>query len=452
MFTNQIEKMEYKFNQRPNTTFTPEALSLIEAIKTSEYSVLVGRNDCGKSYLLKTINEKIGSTAMYLAPARHYNFNALNYYSENINKTSQRHQNFLQQWRQQFQNYDNSQVDLSTAISELSDPQRNKLFDIVEILLHTRLEIALAIPNNEMSQKYISCNGYNISYTSSGFRLITTLVTCMLDTDYDTYLIDEPELGISPEAQGVLADFLFSREHRKKYFSHIKCLIFATHSTIFLDRLNISNNYAIEKHEDFINIKKITTINEFNNIHFFLLGNRLETLFLPSCIILTEGYCDQRYISRIVELKFPGFQFSVINATSDSRIKEVLYITGNIFGDLQKSPYRTRIIVVLDEIHEKSIGPALENIGLSKENIIVWKNNGIEYYYPVDILKSIYNEPYELSIVGDDVSNSKNEITYKKSVLCDKVIQKMNNATVYPDEVKNILIQRIESIINPVNN
>ncbi|EQD41488.1 hypothetical protein B2A_10645, partial [mine drainage metagenome] len=39
-----------------------------------------------------------------------------------------------------------------------------------------------------------------ISYTSSGFRLIATLVTSLLDTEYETFLIDEPELGISPEA------------------------------------------------------------------------------------------------------------------------------------------------------------------------------------------------------------------------------------------------------------
>lgn len=45
-----------------------------------------------------------------------------------------------------------------------------------------------------------------------------TLVTSLLNAEYDTYLIDEPELGISPEAQGILADFLFDRSHREKYF------------------------------------------------------------------------------------------------------------------------------------------------------------------------------------------------------------------------------------------
>lgn len=32
------------------------------------------------------------------------------------------------------------------------------------------------------------------------------------NTENDTYLIDEPELGISPEVQGILVDFLCAGE------------------------------------------------------------------------------------------------------------------------------------------------------------------------------------------------------------------------------------------------
>ena len=189
-----------------------------------------------------------------------------------------------------------------------------------------------------MSQKYISCDGHNISYTSSGFRLITTLVTSLLDEDYDTFLIDEPELGISPEAQGVLADFLFDRAHRQKYFPHIKTLVFATHSTIFLDKLNISNNYTVSKAGDEISVSPVQTQADFNSIHFFLLGNRFETLYLPSSIILVEGKCDHKFIERVISLKHSSSQISVIAANSDNRIKEVLTVAKGLLSDLQRSP------------------------------------------------------------------------------------------------------------------
>ena len=83
------------------------------------------------------------------------------------------------------------------------------------------MELKFTAPDNSMSQKYISVDGHNISYTSSGYRLITTLITSLLDDEYDTFLIDEPELGISPEAQGLFADFLFDKDIRKKYFGRI---------------------------------------------------------------------------------------------------------------------------------------------------------------------------------------------------------------------------------------
>lgn len=62
---------------RPDTKLTGGATTQIESIKDSEYSVLVGRNNCGKSYLLKTITEKIGVEAAYIGPARYTNFNSL---------------------------------------------------------------------------------------------------------------------------------------------------------------------------------------------------------------------------------------------------------------------------------------------------------------------------------------------------------------------------------------
>jgi predicted ATP-dependent endonuclease of OLD family len=140
------------------------------------------------------------------------------------------------------------------------------------------------------------------------------LITSLLDDEYDTFLIDEPELGISPEAQGVLADFLFDRQHRAKYFAHVKTLILATHSTIFLDRQNISNNFMIEKKGDEVLCTRVASQAEFNRIHFLLLGNRFETLYLPSLIIFVEGKSDYVFIQKVLTTRFSNQLFSVISA------------------------------------------------------------------------------------------------------------------------------------------
>ncbi len=123
---------------------------------------------------------------------------------------------------------------------------------------------------------------------SSGFRLCIYLLAVLLDDTFDSFLIDEPELGISPELQYELAYILLNEENRKIHFPHIRHLILATHSSIFLDTSSMYNNYMIQRNGNEISIKKTTDISELRNIHFFLLGNRFETLSLPSAIVLVE--------------------------------------------------------------------------------------------------------------------------------------------------------------------
>lgn len=432
----------YQYDQKPGTHFTNESAEVLQKIRESEYSVLVGRNNCGKSFLLKSLTQQWGQNASYLGPARYQNFNLLGYYTPNRNRRDERWREFTRQWQQQQQNIDNSPVNLQQAIAELSDDQRDRLTEIIKNLLGVELELRHTVENNSMSQKYISCGGHNISYTSSGFRLITTLVTSLLDTDYDTFLIDEPELGISPEAQGILADFLFDRAHREKYFPHVKTLVFATHSTIFLDRVRINNNYTVEKRGDEIAVRAVASQADFNGIHFFLLGNRFETLYLPSAIVLVEGKCDDKFIERIVSLRYPDSQISVIPAHSDSRIKEILNVAKGLLADIQRSPYRDRIFVILDSVHSAGLPDQLAAMGIPKENIVTWPKNGIEFYYPPSIIDKIFGAGSEIAIAGDLIS--RNGITHTKGELVDKVVAHLQKDTEMQNDFYSLFLSRLE--------
>lgn len=428
----------YLYDQRPGTRISDSCTAFLPVIRDSEYVVLVGRNNCGKSWLLKTLTQSWGETASYLGPARYQNFNLLGYYTPNRNRRNERWRQFNQQWSNQHENIDNSPVNLQQAIAELSDVQRESLIEIIRLLLGVTLEIKSTVENNSMAQKYISCAGHNISYTSSGFRLIATLVTSLLDTNYDMFLIDEPELGISPEAQGQLADFLFDRAHRAKYFSHVRTIVFATHSTVFLERRHFKNNFTVTKQGDEVCLSQVETQADFNRVHFFLLGNRFETLYLPSLIVLVEGKCDDKFISRVLALRYPNAQVSVIPANSDDRIKEVLAVAKGLFSDLQKSPYRDRIFVILDAVHSATLPDQLVRMGLPPENIVKWPKNGIEYYYPPAIVDQIYGLGAALTIEGDRVS--RNGASYTKAELVDKVVALMDVGTeMHPDVQERFL-------------
>lgn len=433
----------YHYDQKPGTRLSDESASVLQQIHDSEYSVLIGRNNCGKSFLLKTLTQQWGQNASYLGPARYQNFNLLGYYTPNRNRKDEKWRQFLQLWQQQQQNIDNSPVNLQQAIAELSDEEREVLTEIISTLLGVKLEIRHTVEDNSMSQKYISCGGHNISYTSSGFRLITTLVTSLLDTDYDTFLIDEPELGISPEVQGILADFLFDRAHREKYFPHIKTIVFATHSTIFLDRTHITNNYTVEKHGDEITVRRVENQMNFNDIHFFLLGNRFETLYLPSAIVLVEGKSDHSFIERVLALRFPGYLISVVPANSDSRIKEILNIAKGLFANLQKSPYRDRIFVILDSVHSAGLPDQLTAMGIPKDHIIEWPKNGIEYYYPPSIIDKIFGTGPEIQIASDIIS--RNGITHTKAELTEKVVSLLDSVTPMQTDFLQLFLSPLEA-------
>jgi len=435
----------YQHDQKPNTVLSVKANSFLRDIRNNDYAVICGRNNCGKSYFLKLITQAIGETASYLGPARYQNFNVLSSYAPRPNQRSEKYQQWLRDWRTSTQNLDNSPFNLQQAIAELSDIKRAQLSEIMEKLLGSRMDILHTIPENSMSQQYISVNGHNISFTSSGYRLITSLVTSLLNEDYDTFLIDEPELGVSPEAQGAFSDFLFDPEIRGEYFGHIKTLIVATHSTIFLDRVNITNNHFVTKMGDEIDIDQVTSIADINRIHFFLLGNRLESLYMPTSIVIVEGKTDYSYIERVLHVRYPDVRFSIISANSDNRIRDVFNVTKSLFGDIQKSPYQNRVFAILDSVHGSGLIQQLVKMGMPEDNIIVWSKNGIEYYYPPSILAEIFHSKDQITIEGDQITL--NNLTYTKNDLVGMVIPKITETTEYNQEFESELLEKIEAII-----
>lgn len=433
-----------KHTQRPPIKISTLSSAAYSNLKADVVSILCGRNNSGKSYILKTMYDELGDKTSFLGPNRYQNFNALALVSGKRNKSEQ-YLNWIKQFRSNQQNVDNSPWNLQQAIAELGNNKRQILFEILENLLGSKITLELSDPDNEMSQRFVSVDGYNISYTSAGYRLITSILTSLLDEDYENFLIDEPELGISPEIQGVLAEFLFEQKNRDNYFPHLKKLVVATHSPVFLDRKNFRRNYYIDRIENEININQISNIQEINSLQFFLLGNRFETLFLPSVILLVEGICDYKFLNPLIKRKYPNSNISVIHCNSDNRIAEYVNMAKTMFGDLHKSPYHNRIITVIDKIHTNGLKTKLLGQGINEDSIIIWEKNGIEYYYPTEILETIFGAYKELEIEKDIIKA--NDIPKKKSELVDEVVNKLTGKENFNDEFNAKLIQRIDSLI-----
>src|SRR5262245_42568428 len=95
------------FSSKPPTTVTPDAEALIRGMQQEPLSVLCGRNNSGKSYLLRTLLQQVGATSYYLGPARYFNFNLLTPYNPTSKRRRQRFQQLLSHIQNSSHNVDN---------------------------------------------------------------------------------------------------------------------------------------------------------------------------------------------------------------------------------------------------------------------------------------------------------------------------------------------------------
>jgi metal-sulfur cluster biosynthetic enzyme len=147
-------------------------------------------------------------------------------------------------------------------------------------------------------------------------------------------------------------------------------------------------------------------------------------------------------------VRFPNNKISVNSSGGDP--KRRIQGLKDAFGDLSRSPLRSRIFVVLDSVHQAGLARELVDMGLLAENVIIWDRNGIEYVYPETLLCTIFGCPKarlaELQIRDDIVSL--NGIERKKNELKTEILAKLTENTELPQEVENKLIDRIRNAID----
>lgn len=429
----------------PPTQIHPDSQEAFERVKAADLAILCGRNNSGKSFLLRALMRHHGQKASYLGPARYSNFNTLAPYGPRLNRREEKWRSVFNHFHNATQNVDNSPLNVQQAIAELSDGQRSVLFRLVGDLLGAGAKIEQTVPGNSMSQKYIDVDGFNLSFTSSGFRLVATLLTSLLDQDYTHFLIDEPELGLSPEIQGVFADWLLDPAKRAEYLTHVQGVVLATHSPVFLDRKNVQNNFLVDRIGTQITIRSLATVQDLNALQFRLLGNRFETLFLPSAILLVEGKTDHAFLSRLISQRRPNSTVSIIHASGDGRMREIVAIARQMLGDITRSPYAQRVFAVLDSRHGHGLSDHLIEMGVPRDNVVIWEANGIEYLYPRSILEARFGAYDALVIAGDRVNIGAHAIT--KQELADLVVNSLRGDEALPEELLAKLIRPLEALL-----
>ncbi|MEJ7594400.1 MAG: hypothetical protein WKF77_22935 [Planctomycetaceae bacterium] len=225
-------------------------------------------------------------------------------------------------------------------------------------------------------------------------------------------------------------------------------LFIATHSHIFLDRNTYSNNFVVTKAGKQISAKPIASVRDLHQLQFNMLGNELESLFLPSAIVIVEGESDVTFLNKVLELHLPGPRVAIICAHGEGEVRSKINFFREAFGDVASSLYRGRLFVVFDQSISTRLGK-IEGQGVLRDNIVVFSKNGIEQYYPSELVGAAFHCD-AADVPGMDLESDPIEFNghrHSKRALAMQVAAGLTTMHVLDDEVRGF-VEKIATACN----
>ena len=369
--------------------FDPDPEAFLAARTGKQTTVLSGPNNGGKTFFLKHIYSFVGHDGYLVGCNRFSHVDLLNSRERREAEHVERYRSFVRNFEAARTNTEDNDLKLDQILTDLKDRQRDKLFEAAHRLLGNTFEMMPTDPENRFSPFTVSMDGENLRYGSSGTRLLLTLLGTILDERFSIILLDEPEIGLSPRIQTRLARFLYDAVERADFCPHLKQLYVATHSHIFLDRNAYSNNFVVTKDGNQIKVRPIGSISDLHQLQFNMLGNELESLFLPAAIVIVEGESDVAFLNKVLELHLPGVRVAMVCAHGEGEVRSKLNFFKEAFGDVASSLYRSRLFVVFDMRISTNLGK-IASQGVLPENVVTLSRNGIEYYYPPPLVAAAF--------------------------------------------------------------
>lgn len=362
-------------------------------VRAGNLNILTGANNSGKSAILNALNiySSISQQSDYVSPRRFELSNqvaiALNFDAELQTLWSQR-----------------KQLNPNLAEFEAPDPMRELLSFEDEVRdeimkWHNRyfgeLKIELSNPRNRHSPARITIDGLLATQQGSGSRAVLSVLTALFNPKYPNAMIDEPEIGIEPQVQKRLAELIRKVAYGQDSLPK-KRLFVATHSHIFLDREDLTNNIIVTKSpEGSPVLKRIESIEELHTLIYKLLGNSPDDLLFPENILVAEGPADEIFFRRVLVLK-KAAGIATHFAEGDGNITPALPAIEQMFRTQAYAQgwYKERLCVVVDSsVSASRLKEWRDFLGDDGTRVRQLSKNGIEYFYPVSIVAELTGLP-----------------------------------------------------------
>lgn len=356
------------------------------------YLVLVGPNNSRKSSILQSLNQNnsLKATSDYVSPRR---FDVQNFVdiTRNLDTVVKNQKNDRKQ-----EPGDWSELPAPNPAQELitlSDIDRARVIDWHN-LYFGKLSVHRSRTDNQFSSPEITIDGKPMAQQGSGSRAVLSLLTRLFDPAVRLLLIDEPEIGLEPLTQRQLYLLLIAVAEGVEGIPQ-KQIIIASHSHLFLNRLDPSANIIVSRDSTgLVSIKQVISKDELGSVIFRLLGNSPSDLFFPKNILIVEGPSDAIFFRKLFSLRNQP-EIVCHFADGDSKVAQALPAIDQMLKTTSYiSLYRNRICVAVDKL--KADRSRLEEwrkfLG-DTERVIELTQNGIEHYYPIDLLSIVSGLP-----------------------------------------------------------
>ncbi len=294
--------------------FTPLKIDLktIKALTNQKSSITVeklaiffGGNNSGKTSVL------VGACNAYMN--KHYS--SMDYLGLNRVYTSSKY-NYELEALDEYQRADRQEENRKRRSGNTIG--QNELFDWMEELAlqdeQTRLKILEWVNTNfepwnfqEVKKgKFVTgleakINNLEPLDQGTGARAVLPIMIQLYNPNVNFLAIDEPELGLEPRMQKLVFRAIKDATEGRNGFP-MKRVLLATHSHLFLDRTNLSNNFSTKKSAGKVSIAQVISPDELQDATFKLLGSNPSDLFFPSNIIIVEGVTDCIFLNSIYKI------------------------------------------------------------------------------------------------------------------------------------------------------
>jgi hypothetical protein len=268
----------------------------------------------------------------------------------------------------------------------------------------------------------LKVNNGNALDQGTGVRAVLPLVMQLFNPDVTLLAIDEPELGLEPRMQKIIFQAIKDATKGVNDFP-LKRILIATHSHLFLDREDVSNDFTIEKNNGVVSINQLSSVEELQAATYRLLGSNPSDLFFPSNVVIVEGITDKIFLDAIYKIGKRTGIFSSQNMVFHfiGGYDKLLFAAEAIMQMLKTQAYtpvyKKRICALLDKPkqYKKLVEEARKYFGDSDNTRFVLLDlDAVEYYYPLSIVNDIFNQGLNLKTYSAEIERFLDEISKKR--------------------------------------